>query len=150
MRARSMPDAVSAAKAPMSGLLGVLGTLVTTILPPSTATRSVKVPPTSTPTRIGSALLRLSGELGLQFGDLLFQFLVLLARLGGHGFHGVDLVAPRNVHAVQDLGDLVAHAGFDLVLHAAERADGAVGHLGEVVDEGIAGLHRLAPEGRDS
>ena len=53
MRERSMPDAVSAANAPMSGLLGVLGTLVTTTLPPSTATRSVKVPPTSTPTRIG-------------------------------------------------------------------------------------------------
>ena len=52
MPARSMPEAVSAAKAPTSGLRGVLGTLVTTTRPPSTATRSVKVPPTSTPTRI--------------------------------------------------------------------------------------------------
>ena len=57
MRERSMPDAVRAANAPMSGLLGVLGTLVTTTLPPSTATRSVKVPPTSTPTRMNSLLM---------------------------------------------------------------------------------------------
>ena len=47
-----MPEAVSAAKAPTSGLRGVLGTLVTTTLPASTATRSVNVPPTSTPTRM--------------------------------------------------------------------------------------------------
>src|SRR3954468_11405517 len=108
--ARSMPEAVSAAKAPMSGLRGVLGTLVMTTLPPSTATRSVKVPPTSTPTRIVLAPV----ELGLQLGDLLLQFLVLLARFGGHGLHGVELVAARNVHAIEDLGDLVAHAGLDL------------------------------------
>ena len=49
-----MPEAVSAANAPTSGYRGVLGTLVTTTRPPSTATRSVKVPPTSTPTRIES------------------------------------------------------------------------------------------------
>ena len=54
MRAMIDARAVSAANAPTSGLLGVLGTLVTTTLPPSTATRSVKVPPTSTPTRISS------------------------------------------------------------------------------------------------
>mgnify|MGYP006206754391 CR=1 FL=1 len=36
---------------------------------------------------------------------------------------------------------LVAEAGLDLVLHAAERANRAVGHFGEVVDEGIACLH---------
>src|SRR5258708_32562719 len=106
MRERSMPDAVSAANAPMSGLLGVLGTLVTTILPPSTATRSVKVPPTSTPTRMRSA----SFELGLKLGNLLLQLLVLLARLGGHRLHRVELVAARDVHAVQELCDLVAHA----------------------------------------
>src|SRR6266404_6045085 len=141
MRDRSMPEAVNAANAPTSGLLGVLGTLVTTILPPSTATRSVKVPPTSTPTRIGSAL----AQLGLQLGDLLLQLLVLLARLGGHGFHGVELVAARDVHAVEDLGDLVAHAGLDLVLHAAQRPHGAVGDLGKVVDERIAGLHDVPP-----
>ncbi len=70
-----------------------------------------------------------------------FKFLVLLARLGGHGLDRLELVAAGNVHAVQDLGDLVADAGLDLVLHAGQRAHGAVGHLGEVVDEGIAGLH---------
>jgi hypothetical protein len=37
---------------PTSELLGVLRTLVTMISPSSNATRSVKVPPTSTPTRI--------------------------------------------------------------------------------------------------
>src|SRR5258708_6837140 len=80
--------------APMSGLLGVLGTLVTTIRPPSTATRSVKVPPTSTPTRMPSG----SGvqQPRLEIGDLLLQLFVFLARLGGHGLHGVELVAPRN------------------------------------------------------
>src|SRR5262245_7389064 len=103
MRARSTPEAVSAAKAPMSGLRGVLGTFVTTTLPSSTATRSVKVPPTSTPTRIALPCL----ELGLQLGDLFPQLLVLLAGLGSHGFHRVELVAAGDVHAVQDLGDLV-------------------------------------------
>src|SRR5262245_12648375 len=100
MRARSMPEAVRAAKAPMSGLFGVLGTLVTTTLPPSTATRSVKVPPTSTPTRMRSTPF----QFGLQLGDLLFQLFVLLARPGGHGLDRLELVAAGNVHAVQDLG----------------------------------------------
>src|SRR3954470_20282856 len=120
IRAMSMPDAVSAANAPISGDFGVLGTLVTTTRPPSTATRSVKVPPTSTPTRIQplfpararhivipsgardlcswpSGSLAALGmtryscrrqdlrsrveQAGLQVGDLLLQFLVLLARL---------------------------------------------------------------------
>jgi hypothetical protein len=61
--------------------------------------------------------------------------------LAAMAFHRLELVAAGNVHAVQDLGDLVADAGLDLVLHAGQRAHGAVGHLGEVVDEGIAGLH---------
>src|SRR5262249_48966313 len=135
--ARSMPEAVSAANAPMSGLRGVLGTLVTTTLPPSTATRSVKVPPTSTPTRIALPSL----ELGPQLGDLFFQLLILLAGLGSHGLYRLELVAAGDVHAVQDLGDLVADACLNLVLHAGQRAHGAVGHLGEVVDERIAGLH---------
>ena len=48
------PAASSEAKAPLSGLAGVLGTLMTSTLLPSTATRSVNVPPTSIPTRIGT------------------------------------------------------------------------------------------------
>src|SRR4029077_11063659 len=85
--------------------------------------------------------LPIAAELGLQLGDLLLQFLVLLARLGGHGLDRVELVAARDVHAVQDLGDLVADARLDLVLHAGQCAHGAVGHLGEVVDERVACLH---------
>ena len=42
----------------MSGLCGVLGTLVTITRSPSTATRSVNVPPTSTPTRMKFLTLR--------------------------------------------------------------------------------------------
>src|SRR5260221_5282968 len=137
MRARSMPEAVSASKAPTSGLRGVLGTLVTITRPFSTATRSVKVPPTSTPTRMRSAAFDFAGE-GF---DLLPQLLVLLARLGGHRLHGFELVASWDVHAVEDLGDLVAHARRHLVLDAGQRAHGAVGHLGDIVDEGIARLH---------
>jgi len=52
MRAGAIPAAVSAAKAPMSGLAGVLETLATITFPASTATRSVNVPPTSIPTRM--------------------------------------------------------------------------------------------------
>src|SRR5690242_3200738 len=135
----SMPDAVSAAKAPTSGDFGVLGTLVTTTRPPSTATRSVKVPPTSTPTRM---LLRSRVEQArLQFGDLLLQLVILFARLGGHRLDRLELVAARDVHAVEDLGDLVAETRLHLVLDARERPHGAVGHLGEVVEKGVAGLH---------
>src|SRR5579883_1508810 len=135
----SMPDAVSAAKAPTSGDFGVLGTLVTTTRPPSTATKSVKVPPTSTPTRM--FLRPRVQQPRLQLGDLLLQLFVLLARLGGHRPDRLELVAAGDVHAVEDLGDLVAETGFHLVLDAAQRAHGAVGHLGEVVEKGVAGLH---------
>ena len=44
-----MPEAESVAKAPTSGLRCVLNTLVGKTLPPSIATRSVKVQPTSMP-----------------------------------------------------------------------------------------------------
>ena len=50
--AGSIPAAASAPKAPMSGLRGVLGTFTTRTRPSETATRSVKVPPTSMPTRM--------------------------------------------------------------------------------------------------
>ena len=46
------PDSSSAAMAPRCGALGVLGTLVMRTPPASNATRSVNVPPTSTPTRV--------------------------------------------------------------------------------------------------
>ena len=46
------PDSSSAAIAPRCGADGVLGTLVMRTPPSSKATRSVKVPPTSTPTRV--------------------------------------------------------------------------------------------------
>jgi nucleotidyltransferase/DNA polymerase involved in DNA repair len=47
-----MPLDKSALKAPSSGALGTLGTFVTTIPAGPIATRSVKVPPTSIPTRM--------------------------------------------------------------------------------------------------
>ncbi len=50
--AGSMPAAASEANAPSSGLAGVLGTFTTSTRVPSTATRSVNVPPTSIPTRM--------------------------------------------------------------------------------------------------
>src|ERR1700742_815563 len=96
----SMPDAVSAAKAPTSGDFGVLGTLVTTTRPPSTATRSVNVPPTSTPTRIFFLRARVE-QAGLQLGDLLLQLLVLLARLGGHRLDRLEFLAAWDVHAIE-------------------------------------------------
>ena len=48
----SSPAATSALKAPSSGALGTEGTLVTVIPSGPIATRSVNVPPTSTPTRM--------------------------------------------------------------------------------------------------
>ena len=48
--------ASSAASAPWSGRAGVLATLPTITVSPSIATRSVKVPPTSTPTRMKDPL----------------------------------------------------------------------------------------------
>ena len=51
-RLGSIPAERSESKAPISGLPGVLGTFTTSTRLPSTATRSVKVPPTSIPTRI--------------------------------------------------------------------------------------------------
>src|SRR5471032_860143 len=121
---RSMPEAMRASKAPISGQRDVLGTLVTMTRPPSTATKSVKVPPTSTPTRMRSAAFELGGE-GF---DLLLQLFVFLARLGCHSLDRVELVAPWDVHAVEYLGDLVAHARRHLVLDAGERPQGAVGN----------------------
>src|SRR4051794_4900995 len=52
MRDSGMFAAARAANTPSSGLRGTLGTLVTRTSSPSSAIRSVNVPPTSTPTRI--------------------------------------------------------------------------------------------------
>ena len=75
---------------------------------------------------------------GFEFGQSLAQAFVLGAGLGGHGLDRLELLSVDQFHAVEHSLKLLAHPGVDLALEAGGHVDGAVGHLGEVVEQAVS------------
>lgn len=90
-------------------------------------------------------LVRLGGtadaEARFERGNARRERFLLGARFGGHGLHGVELLAPNQIHSGEDTLELIAQTGLELIAYAGERAKRASGDAGEIVEQAVLGLH---------
>src|SRR5215471_1086727 len=89
-----------------------------------------------------------AGEFGLERCQASAELFVLLARLGGHLPHRLELLALDHVQLAQQALALGLYHGFEIAPHALGRA-GRIGHeLGELVKKPVVGLgHGACPLG---
>src|SRR5206468_2635160 len=84
-------------------------------------------------------------DLGLERGDSRLQYVIFVARRGGHGLDRFELVAADEVGAAHPFLELFARARLGLSAHAGEGAGNAVHHLEEIVEQPVLGLHGGSP-----
>mgnify|MGYP006915228687 CR=1 FL=1 len=76
---------------------------------------------------------------------MLRQPFILGPCLGGHGLDGLELVAPDEVHVLQESLGLGLHDRVDLIAGPLHRTGGIRHQAGDIVEKLVVGLgHRLA------
>jgi hypothetical protein len=62
-------------------------------------------------------------------------------RLGRHGLHGVEFLAPHQVHAGEHALELLLEPCFDLVADAGQGAERAARDARQIFEKPVLGVH---------